>query len=62
MHAIDFDKYSEDIISKRNRRKRLEADKDQMVVDPLPPSGVHKEKRKDRDRSRNLIIKDVLKH
>ena len=57
-----YDKYSEDIISKRNRRERVESEKDRMIVDALPPSGVHKEKRKDVDRSRNLIIKDVLKH
>lgn len=61
MHERDFEKYTEEDVSKRNRREKLEAEKDRMIVDSLPPTGIHKEKRKNQDRRRNLIIKKALK-
>jgi len=60
MSERDIDKYDE-TVSKRNRRKRLESEKDQMIIDPLPPTGIHEVKRKDRERRRNQIIRKVLK-
>ena len=62
MNERDFEKYGEENVSKRNRRERLEAEKDRMVVDSLPPTGIHNEKRKNRDRKLNQIIKKALKH
>lgn len=58
---MDFEKYSEEIVSKRNRRLKQTAGKREMVVGPLPPTGVHKLNRKERDRRRNLEIKKALK-
>lgn len=61
MNAI-LKNYDEEDVSKRNRRERQEAEKDRMIVDSLPPTGVHEVKRKDRDRKRNQIIRKALKH
>lgn len=55
--GINIDEYGEEDVSKRNRREKLEAEKDRMLVDSLPPTGIHIEKRKTRDRRRNQIIK-----
>ena len=61
MPERDFEKYSEEYVSKRNRRQRLDPDKYRMIVDSLPPSGIHEEKRKDRDRRRNQAIIKAFK-
>lgn len=61
MSERDCERYSEEDVSKRNRREKLEAERDKMIIDSLPPTGVHEVKRKDRDRRRNQIIKKALK-
>lgn len=48
-------------ISKKNRRRVQEADKNRMVVGPLPPLGIHEEQRKIRDKRKNLNIKKFIK-
>ncbi|OGE14768.1 hypothetical protein A3F00_01415 [Candidatus Daviesbacteria bacterium RIFCSPHIGHO2_12_FULL_37_11] len=62
MNERDFEKYSEEYVSKGNRRRRKETDKNRMIVDSLPPTGIHEVKRKVKDRRRNQIIKKALKH
>lgn len=51
----------EDIISKPNRRRIKDEGKGEMNVGPKPPTGVHIEDRKIRDKRRNLVIKKLVK-
>lgn len=48
-------------IRKRNRQIREEAEENRMVVGPRPDVIIRKESRKQRDRRRNLAIKDAIK-
>lgn len=61
MSERDYERYSEEDVSKRNRRERMESERDRMIVDSLPPTGIHNEKRKTRDRRRNQIVRKALK-
>lgn len=62
MNPDDFDNDSiEDIVSKPNRNKQEEAEDQQMIVGPRPPSGIHALDRKTRDKRRNLTIKKLIK-
>lgn len=56
----DFDQY-DPVIIKKNRQKKLEAEKQMIVVGPRPIVVVRKENRKQRDKKRNLIAKEALK-
>lgn len=51
----------DDFVSKQNREQTEEAEDQKMVVGPRPPSGVHIEDRKTRDKRKNLTIKDLVK-
>lgn len=51
----------EDMFAKKNRRQKLEAEENRMVVGPRPDLVIRKESRKQRDRRRNLAIKDAIK-
>lgn len=55
------DIYQYDEVSKRNRRQKLDADKQKMVVGPRPLVISRKELRKERDKRINLAVKDALK-
>ena len=61
MRENDFTKYGEADVSKRNRRRKSESKKHDTIVGPMPPTGIHKESRRDRDRKINLAIKKILK-
>ena len=56
----DYDQY-DPLVIKKNRQKKQEAEKQQMVVGPRPIPVVRRENRKQRDRRRNLLAKDALK-
>lgn len=57
-----FEKYNgEDFVSKPNRRKRGKMKVHSTIVGPLPPTGIHEESRKDRDRKINQAIKKAIK-
>ena len=44
-------------LAKPNRPRRMEPKKHQIVVGPLPPTGLHEADRKRREKRRNLAIK-----
>lgn len=50
----EFEEY-EDLLSKPNRRKTRE--RETVVKDGMPPSGIHEESRKQRDKRRNARIR-----
>lgn len=58
---MDFNKYDESIISKLNRRKRQSVKKHTTIVGSPPPTGIHEEDRRIRDKRRNLAVKEILK-
>ena len=57
MDTSDFDK----LTSKPNRRKQLEPKKHSTIVGPPPPTGIHAEDRRKRDRRINQAIKKAIK-
>jgi len=50
-----------DFIAKPNRRKKLAPKKHSTIVGPPPPTGIHEEDRRDRDRRINQAIKKAIK-
>jgi hypothetical protein len=57
---MDIDEI-EDVLKKPNRIKQQEEGDSEMVISPPPPTGIHIEDRKTRDRRRNLAIKKAIK-
>lgn len=56
-----FDEYDESIVSKPNRRRKLEPKTHTTEVGPLPPSGVHELARKEKERLAKERLKEFMK-
>lgn len=57
----NFDDWDESIVSKPNRRRKLAPKVHSTIVGPPPPTGVHKESRKQRDRFLKRTIEEEMK-
>ena len=57
----DFDQNDIPIISKPNRRKKLEPKTHSSIIGPPPPTGVHSLSRKEKEKLTKKITNELLK-